>query len=105
MIKSNIKSVMLIKYLSNYLLFIVFFFVILNYLNTEFADSSCLYCTLPILTVKKYLNANSDKLMIKTENRLRTGIYLWQNNINHNCYVGSAKDLWDRLRKYYYNEH
>lgn len=105
MIKSNTNLTMLIKYLSYYLLFIVISYVILSYLNTEFADNSCLYNTLPILTVKKYLNANADKLTIMAENRLRSGIYLWQNNINSNYYIGSAKDLWDRLRKYFYKEH
>jgi group I intron endonuclease len=72
--------------------------------NTEFTD--CLYAsTLPILSVKKYLNANSDKLLIKTDNYYKTGIYLWYNYINGHYYVRSAKNLWDRLRKYYYQEH
>jgi group I intron endonuclease len=76
-----------------------------QYVNIEFTDY--LYATpiLPIVTVRQYLNANKNKLLIQTENSLKAGIYLWQNNINGHCYVGSANNLWDRLRKYYYEHH
>ena len=60
---------------------------------------------LPVVTVRQYINANASKLTIRIDNSLKAGVYLWQNNLNGHCYVGSANNLWDRLRKYYYEQH
>lgn len=30
-----------------------------------------------------------------------SGIYMWYNNVNDKYYIGSATNLWDRLRRYY----
>ncbi len=35
----------------------------------------------------------------------KAGVYLWNNSLNNNFYVGSSNSLWDRLRKYYSNEY
>jgi hypothetical protein len=37
----------------------------------------------------KYVNADQDKVNIFADNRNKTGIYRWINNINGNTYVGS----------------
>jgi group I intron endonuclease len=50
---------------------------------------------------KIYLNSKELKPIIYKENRKRTGIYLWLNNINGKYYIGSAIDLSRRLKSYY----
>lgn len=76
-----------------------------QYINIESINYLYAYPVLPILTVRQYLNANKNRLLIQADNSLKAGVYLWQNNVNGHCYVGSANDLWDRLRKYYYEHH
>jgi hypothetical protein len=51
--------------------------------------------------VKEYLNSMLSKTLIYKENNKRSGIYLWFNNINGKYYIGSAKDLRNRLARYY----
>jgi len=50
---------------------------------------------------KEYLNSKEFKTLIYKENNKCTGIYLWFNNINGKYYIGSAKDLKNRLARYY----
>lgn len=38
-----------------------------------------------------------------SEYRNKAGIYKWKNKINHNCYIGQAKDLNRRLIHHFSN--
>jgi group I intron endonuclease len=48
-----------------------------------------------------YNNANTDKSRILSDNKGKTGIYLWTHNESGKIYVGSAHDLLRRLRDYF----
>ena len=54
----------------------------------------------PLKPVKVYNNADTMKQQILKENKV-SGIYMWKNNANGKCYVGSAVDLSKRLYNYY----
>lgn len=54
-----------------------------------------------IVPLKVYENADSQKLEILTENRGKSGIYMWKNLNNGKIYVGSSKDIKRRLTSYY----
>ena len=38
---------------------------------------------------------------ILTENKNKTGIYIWTNNLTNKSYIGSAIDLSNRIKNYY----
>lgn len=48
-----------------------------------------------------YNNTDLEKLQIITENKGKSGIYCWINNINGNKYVGSSTNLKRRLQQYF----
>lgn len=48
-----------------------------------------------------YLNSLIDKKKIFKDNKKKSGIYCWVNNINGNKYVGSSVNLSKRLYKYF----
>lgn len=48
-------------------------------------------------TPKLYENADVQKLEVLKENKGKSGVYLWINNINGNKYVGSSVNLSRRL--------
>lgn len=48
-----------------------------------------------------YHNAEKCKFNIFKENRERSGIYCWKNNLNGKIYIGSAKNLTKRLSEYF----
>jgi hypothetical protein len=54
-------------------------------------------------------NAEIDKAKILSDNKGKTGIYLWRHNESGKIYIGSALDLNKRLRNYcsksYLNRH
>jgi group I intron endonuclease len=52
--------------------------------------------------VKSYLNCEKEVLNILSDTKNLAGIYYWYNNINGKAYVGSAKNLSNRLGAYYY---
>jgi len=54
-----------------------------------------------ISPVKSYDNAELLKTTIFSENRNKSGIYRWTNNINKNTYVGSGVNLAKRIGDYY----
>lgn len=56
--------------------------------------------TFSVEAVKKY-NADQDKISIFTENRKKTGIYRWINNLNKNTYIGSSINLSVRFYSYF----
>lgn len=48
-----------------------------------------------------YLNSLNEKIEILKELKSISGIYLWYNNKTQHFYIGSAKDLSNRLARYY----
>nr|AMX22309.1 GIY-YIG endonuclease [Cryphonectria parasitica] len=54
-----------------------------------------------ISPIKKYDNAEVLKMTILAENRNKSGIYRWINNLNKNTYVGSGANLAKRIGDYY----
>jgi len=77
-----------------YLLLLFFCFDSLNYF--------CFLSLVPIVPIKTYFNAESEKSLILKENKNKSGIYMWKNSINDKRYIGSAVDLSNRLSSYYY---
>ena len=53
------------------------------------------------IPVKKYANADQDKLQILKENKGKAGVYCWRNLINGKIYIGSSINLERRFREYY----
>lgn len=51
--------------------------------------------------IVKYVNADVDKVKIFADNREKSGIYRWVNNINGNTYVGSSINFRVRFYTYY----
>jgi len=56
------------------------------------------YCSTLVLPILTYSNPKSDKFSIFSENKGKSGIYLWKNKNNGKKYVGSSVDLSKRLR-------
>jgi len=56
---------------------------------------------LPTVSEKYYPNSEISKAQILSDNKNKSGIYVWTNIINNKKYVGSAQDLSDRLSFYY----
>src|SRR5208282_4080843 len=56
--------------------------------------------TFSVEAVKKY-NADQDKISIFADNRKKTGIYRWINNLNKNTYIGSSINLSVRFYSYF----
>src|SRR5690606_18713159 len=48
-----------------------------------------------------YLNADTDRLDIITDNKGKAGIYLWTHKDSGKVYVGSSIDISKRLNSYY----
>jgi group I intron endonuclease len=58
-------------------------------------------CDRLIYPIKSYENAELLKDMILKDNKGKSGIYRWVNNINNKTYIGSGVNLTKRLRSYY----
>jgi hypothetical protein len=43
--------------------------------------------------IKLYENAELDRKKILSDNKGKSGIYIWINKINNKYYIGSGKDL------------
>ena len=56
-----------------------------------------------MVPIKIYSNADTDKAQILNDNKNKSGIYLWKNNINGKQYIGSSINLTNRFRCYYNN--
>jgi len=54
-----------------------------------------------IIPIKIYSNTEADKDTILSDNKNKSGIYMWKNTINEKQYIGSAVDLFNRLSFYY----
>jgi hypothetical protein len=55
------------------------------------------------MKLPKYHNADICKDQILSDNKNKSGIYMWKNTLNGKCYIGSAEDLSCRLSFYYSN--
>jgi group I intron endonuclease len=66
----------------------------LTYFSTSSASCS------PIIPVKHYSNADTQKNQIMLENKDKSGIYRWVNLENSKSYVGSAVHITKRFRDY-----
>jgi len=53
------------------------------------------------IPLKVYINAELLKKFILEENKNKSGIYRWKNNINNKTYIGSGIDLAKRIGSYY----
>lgn len=56
---------------------------------------------LPVVAVKVYSNAYTQKKEVLSENIGKSGVYCWTNKLSGKTYVGSGVDLSKRLRSYY----
>lgn len=65
------------------------------------AKDGCNNSFLDIKPIVKYVNADTDKVNILSDNRNKSGVYRWINNINGNTYVGSSVSLSVRFYTYY----
>jgi len=54
-----------------------------------------------VVPIKSYSNTDTQKLEIFQDNKGKSGIYRWVNNINGKCYVGSAVNITNRLYQYF----
>jgi len=54
-----------------------------------------------LIPIKIYSNADVLKTKRMFENKNKSGIYRWVNNINGKSYIGSAVDLSNRITRYY----
>lgn len=54
-----------------------------------------------IIPIVSYPNADKCKSSLLTDNREKSGVYMWVNNLNHESYVGSSINITKRLRRYY----
>lgn len=61
--------------------------------------------TLAAISLIVYINAQTEESLILSENKGKTGIYLWFHLESGKIYIGSAVDLAKRLSRYYSKGH
>jgi len=54
---------------------------------------------------KFYSNSDTYKAQILSENKNKSGIYMFKNSINGKRYIGSSVDLRERMYQYFNNNH
>jgi group I intron endonuclease len=74
------------------------FFIECNDFTTSTAVKNLFLSVLPI---KTYANSDLQKSSIISENRKKSGIYRWVNNLTGDFYIGSAVDLTARFYSYF----
>lgn len=67
-----------------------------NFNNNNFNNNPSM-----VKPVRIYANAEQLKSQILIDNKNKSGIYRWTNNLNGKTYVGSGVDLAKRLRSYF----
>lgn len=75
-------------------------FKLKSYLPHNLASRKGLH-TLPVVPAVVYSNFDVDKKRVVKENKGKSGIYRWTNNITGASYVGSSVDLAKRLSQYF----
>jgi len=58
------------------------------------------YATSPVVPIKIYANAETQKSLIIEENAGKSGVYRWVNQVNGKTYIGSSVNLSTRFRQY-----
>jgi len=53
------------------------------------------------IPIKIYSNAEQDKSKILSDNKNKSGIYMWKNSKNGKCYIGSSDTLKRRFHEYF----
>jgi len=69
--------------------------------NHSFYNSIRNYSTTSVNVVVTYTDSKAQKLSIIQDNKFKSGVYRWTNNINGKSYIGSSKNLGPRLQQYY----
>jgi len=59
----------------------------------------------PPVPVKIYYNSDTCKDQILSDNKNKSGIYMWKNSINDKRYIGSSENLNRRFREYFNNNY
>jgi hypothetical protein len=58
---------------------------------SSFCIDPVLFCA--IIPIKIYSNISDDKAQILSENKTKSGIYMWKNLVNDKQYIGSSDNL------------
>nr|YP_010608753.1 hypothetical protein PNX16_mgp018 [Drechslerella dactyloides]WAN89833.1 hypothetical protein [Drechslerella dactyloides] len=74
-----------------------------NYVVGDIIDNFVLLSA--IVPIKLYANADIKKLEILKENKGKSGVYRWKNNISGKSYVGSSVNLYIRFLQYFSTNH
>lgn len=77
--------------------------------NSIYSNTKCRFVnnnmkTVDFSIIKSYIIYNNsllNKYNVLSENKGKSGIYRWVNNINNESYVGSSVNLTNRFRRYY----
>jgi len=72
-----------------------------NILNSQLNNLSNINNNIKFIPLVTYTNAEEYKSIILSENKRKSGIYRLNNLVTGKSYVGSSKDLNNRLRAYY----
>ena len=68
-------------------------------LNLNLGQRRCYSTKIP--RPQKYSNADTQKILILSENDGKSGIYMWTNLITKKCYIGSSDNLKRRFIEYF----
>ena len=58
-----------------------------------------------LIPIKIYSNAEAEKDKILKDNKNKSGIYMWKNQINDKKYIGSSQNLRKRFQEYFNTNH
>ena len=84
-----------------FLFFVIAFYIDYSVLNL--IDSSVL--SLAVVPIKTYVNADIQKIEILKENKGKSGVYRWINQMNGKSYIGSSVNLYIRFLQYFNRNH
>jgi group I intron endonuclease len=59
----------------------------------------------PVSSIKTYFNTEADKVQILSDNKNKSGIYMFQNLTNDKQYIGSSENLKRRFQEYFNVNH
>ena len=79
----------------------VVWYLLIFFFCFDSLNSFCLLSLVPIVPIKSYLNAEVDKVQILSDNKNKSGIYMFQKIINGKRYIGSSDNLNRRFSQYF----
>jgi hypothetical protein len=100
----HIRDKTLLKQIQSYFLgvgSIISYFCLVG--SITFDVDSFLLCS--IIPIKIYSNAEADKGKIISDNKKKSGIYVWKNLVNQKQYIGSSDNLRRRFNNYFNPKH